>query len=1236
MGAGPVKQVIFERRTALGIRTAQRAAVLAGLTLACCLGSTALGQSITPTQSVNIPLEYFFDSGTQQARLGIFVGINGGRSQPYLFDTGSNLFNATFNPNTWGGSYAGQTTPPTSTVTNGSAVQFCYEGSTGPANCRGYTGNIIQVPSLSFFANAAENAAPVATFTATPGFQINAAYSYTDPFSTPAINDSFPSYYDSSSVGPQEGLFYGVFGARPTTEALNKGCSSPNCYNAGGVFGQVIVPGAIRQGYIVAANGQPNPANALSPSPDLTNPPYGTQTVLIGGQSQAVTPCSPCVTVGLTPELIGQFTPIGLPTPASAPGLIPWALGTSSNPTTPFPNPYGTGTGNNSAPTDGIYFTVTVTPTGGSPTTLTLSGLLDTGTRTFTLTGNYPQTSSGTITIAGATTTGASIPGLQPSVSTLTGGPAYTMSTTNPTNIMGIPFFMQNSVMFDLSDRVTGYTPFFVTDASLATTAGGPLVISGENVPLGLAGVISGPGGVTIGNRGQAQLSATNTYTGQTIIAGASGNDAQGTLYVSGPGSIAASSGLVNNGLLDISRAWAPVKVATLSGTGWVSLGGQNLTITNGSGTFSGVIADGGSYPANGGSVTIAAGIQTFGGTNAYTGGTLVSGGTLNLTGTMIGDLSVMAGATFTTTGGYSVAPGAQLNNAGTFQSLDGISLLSAGLAINQANLSSDVLSSGSFGNTATGIITGTVANLGTFANNGSITGNFTNLGVLSGNGTIIGNLVNSGTLSPGNSIGTANVSGNFTHAAGATYVAEVNSQGQSDRILTTGTATLVGSVLAQVQAGAYAPRTTYTIVRANGGIIGSFSGVTSNSPFLLPSLSYDATNVYLTLQIGGFGNVAQTPQQQAIANALDSTVATASGDYATVLSTLAGLTAGQVQSVLTSLSGTNYSGFSSALVQGAQFFMNNFAGQAGGGSPGGSRVALAEACDVACETTTPARWGAWGGAIGGLGTVGAGTSQGAVTYNAGGFAAGLDRAFADSFRAGVTVGYSAGMQWVSGFSGQGSTNTVQFGLYGNYAAGPVYADALLGYAYSANQMTRQIVIPGLQSRTAWGQTGANQFFGQLEAGYRVDIGARADAYVTPFARLQAYTGTQSGFTETGAQSLNLSVAQQTTNSLRSVIGAQLGAAIDMGWREKLALQFRLGWSHEYADVGRPVTAALAGAPAAPFTTFGLSPVRDGVLLGFGANTVVAAATSLYLRYEGTLAGQDGSHALTAGVRMTW
>jgi uncharacterized protein with beta-barrel porin domain len=663
----------------------------------------------------------------------------------------------------------------------------------------------------------------------------------------------------------------------------------------------------------------------------------------------------------------------------------------------------------------------------------------------------------------------------------------------------------------------------------------------------------------------------------------------------------------------------------------------SDLTVKQtGSGTLDGPIT-------GPGGLTLQSGNVTLGGTNNYAGSTTVNGGTLTIasTGSIGGNglLTVNAGGTFINNGAVDTPLQWQLNqgsfaNNGSFNG----SLANTGTATNTGTLTGAVINgnSGRFSNTGT--ITGSVSNMGTFANNGTIGGNFSNIGMLSGNGTIGGDLVHSGVLSPGNSIGTINVSGNFTHVAGTTYLAEVTGQGQSDRISVVGAANLQGGqvVVTSLPGQPFAPSTRYTILSAGGGVNGTFAGV-SSTPFLQPSLGYDANNVYLTLQVGGFGNVAQTPVQQAVGRALDGTAPNATGDYAFVVGTLAGLTPSQVQPVLASLSGANYAAFSSSMVQGAQLFMNNFASQAGrSGSPTGNRVALAEACDVACDATASPRWGAWGGAVGGLGTIGAGAAQGAVTYNAGGFAAGLDRAFTDSFRAGVTVGSSAGTQWVSGFNGQGNTATVQFGLYGNYADGPVYADALFGYAYSSNRMTRQIVIPGLQPRTAWGQAGANQFFGQLETGYRFDIGTRADASVTPFARLQAYTGTQNGFTESGAQSLDLSVAQQTTNSLRSVIGAQFGTAMDLGWREKLAMQVRLGWSHEYADVARPVTAALTGAPAAPFTTFGVSPTRDGLLLGFGASTAVAEATSLYLRYEGTLAGQDGSHGLTAGLRMTW
>ena len=60
-----------------------------------------------------------------------------------------------------------------------------------------------------------------------------------------------------------------------------------------------------------------------------------------------------------------------------------------------------------------------------------------------------------------------------------------------------------------------------------------------------------------------------------------------------------------------------------------------------------------------------------------------------------------------------------------------------------------------------------------------------------------------------------------------------------------------------------YAPRTTYNILTADGGVQGRFTGASSTYAFLTPTLSYDPKNVYMTLtrndvpigSIGGTGN---------------------------------------------------------------------------------------------------------------------------------------------------------------------------------------------------------------------------------------------------------------------------------------------------------------------------------------------------------------------------------------------
>ena len=71
----------------------------------------------------------------------------------------------------------------------------------------------------------------------------------------------------------------------------------------------------------------------------------------------------------------------------------------------------------------------------------------------------------------------------------------------------------------------------------------------------------------------------------------------------------------------------------------------------------------------------------------------------------------------------------------------------------------------------------------------------------------------------------------------------------------------------------------------------------------------------------------------------------------------------------------------------------------------------------------------------------------------------------------------------------------------------------------------------------------------------------------------------------------------------------------------------RLGWQHEFADTGRPITAAFAGAPGNSFTVFGATPARDAAVVGFQAMTTIAQATQVYLRYDGGVGGGTDNHA---------
>ena len=168
------------------------------------------------------------------------------------------------------------------------------------------------------------------------------------------------------------------------------------------------------------------------------------------------------------------------------------------------------------------------------------------------------------------------------------------------------------------------------------------------------------------------------------------------------------------------------------------------------------------------------------------------------------------------------------------------------------------------------------------------------------------------------------------------------------------------------------------------------------------------------------------------------------------------------------------------------------------------------------------------------------------------------------------------------------------------------------------------------------GPTGANQFVGQIEAGYRIGIYEQAAATLTPFARLQGVNNSQAAFSETGAGSLSLNVAQQTTNSVRSTIGVRTRRR----HRRRLARQ---AGAAAPPRLGTRICRHLAPGDGLVRRRTGQqlhrvrrAPQRDTATLGFAANTAIAERTSIYFRYDGEVGTGTDNHAFSAGLRMTW
>ncbi|MFQ3456302.1 autotransporter-associated beta strand repeat-containing protein [Bradyrhizobium sp. UFLA01-814] len=419
--------------------------------------------------------------------------------------------------------------------------------------------------------------------------------------------------------------------------------------------------------------------------------------------------------------------------------------------------------------------------------------------------GKVSQIGSGTLSLAAANTYSGG--------TTLTAGIVQVgaSSTGAPGAVTSGPLGT-GVVTFDGGTLQAGGAYTIANTAAINTTGG---TIDANGFAFTYSGVIGNgngtTGGLTIANTGgnaggSVTLANTETYTGKTTINSAA------TLNLGVVNAIAASSGVVVNGTLNLGGS--DQQIAALTGTGTVTnvTNSNVLTITGGTAsTFSGAITDGSGK--TGLSLVNANTALTLSGANTYSGATTVGDG--------VSASSLIGGAVnaFSANSSVTVKAASNLDLGGFNQQIAGLS--GSGIVTN--NGAAAVLTVNNQGGSAT-TFSGAIQD-GTGATGLALSGSQTKLTLTGTNTYSGGTAINAGTLALSGT-GSIAASSAVNLATGATFDISQTSAGASITTLgntatgQTGTVSLGARMLTITAAS-----TSFAGVIQDGGIQNAAGG---------------------------------------------------------------------------------------------------------------------------------------------------------------------------------------------------------------------------------------------------------------------------------------------------------------------------------------------------------------------------------------------------------------------------
>lgn len=268
-------------------------------------------------------------------------------------------------------------------------------------------------------------------------------------------------------------------------------------------------------------------------------------------------------------------------------------------------------------------------------------------------------------------------------------------------------------------------------------------------------------------------------------------------------------------------------------------------------------------------------------------------------------------------------------------------------------------------------------------------------------------------------------------------------------------------------------------------------------------------------------------------------------------------------------------------------------------------------------------KWGVFANGNVSVGNRNATSREDGFEFDNFGLTVGADYRLRPNTFVGATIGFSKSEITIDESGGDMSANGYSLGAYGShYLNDKFYIDGVINLGTNNFDMQRNIRYDlggNSINRVAKSDTGGLQQGITVGGGYEYNEGA---LLITTYGRL-SYTGVNiDGFTETGADELNMRIGKQSFDSLLSSIGAQLSYAHSARWGVLMPFIW-FSWEHEYSGDSDTISAEFADDEFG--SSFNINTDEQDANYfssGQGVSAVLPRGMSVYIRMENII-GKD-------------